>query len=357
MAGPEHDDVRVDATELERFVRAVLAAVGIDDLAGDAMADAIVAADRRGVDSHGVTRLEAYVTMLEAGGINGDPDVTVERTAPAALRVDADHGPGQLAAAEAMDAATEAAADAGVACATVTDSNHFGLAGYYAERASDRGYIGLVTTNADATVAPYGGTEPVFGTNPIAVSIPTPRSFPITVDLATSAASLGAVELAAAAGADVPSEWGLDESGEPTTDPDAVTALRPLGGPKGFGLALVVDVLSGVLSGAGISATRVGLYDDPGSSMGIGHAVAAIDVGAFRDREAFLADIDELIATITSIPPRPDVEEVRLPGQGAARTRRERDEHGIPLDEKVLGTLDTLADRYGVDPVDRFPNV
>ena len=348
---------RVDASELEQFTTDVLAAVGTRSDVAAAMARAIVAADRRGVDSHGVVRLEAYVTKLEAGGINGDPDITVEHTAPAALCVDADHGPGQIAAARAMDAAIEVAADTGVSCATVSASNHFGLAGYYAERASAAGYIGLVTTNADATVASYGGMEPSFGTNPIAVSVPTSRPFPITVDLATSAASLGAVELAAAAGADIPSAWGLDDRGEPTTDPDAVTALRPLGGPKGFGLALVVDVLSGVLSGAGLSATRVGLYDDADTSMGIGHAVAAIDVTAFRERDAFLADIDELIETITAMPPRPGFDEVRLPGQGAARTRRDRDEHGVPLDPDVLAGLDELANKYGLDPVDRMQNV
>jgi ureidoglycolate dehydrogenase (NAD+) len=215
----------------------------------------------------------------------------------------------------------------------VTNSNHFGTAAYYTERASSQGHIGISMTNVDSDVIPFGGTEAFLGTNPISFSIPTDRSFPITLDMATSVVARGKIEHAAKEGEDLPEDWAVDENNEPATNPEDVVAMRPLGGPKGFGLGIVGDVLWGVLTGGGTSPSIKSLYEDFEESMGLGHFVGAIDVTTFRAEGSFLADIDAYIDRLKSQPTREGVKEIRLPGELEAITKRDNERDGIPLNE------------------------
>ena len=338
---------RIDPDALESFVADVLREVGVVDEHASLLGRALVRADLRGIDSHGVARLETYVRKFEAGGFNPDPDIGVERIAPAFARVDADDGPGQAAAVRAMDAAMDMARDAGVGTAVVENSNHFGTAAFYTQRAAEADFIGVSLTNVGPDVVPYGGTEALLGTNPISVAVPTNREFPITLDMATSVVAMGKINhVAAVTGEEIPDHWAVDADGNPTTDPREVAALRPLGGPKGYGLAVIVDALCGLLSGARASPEIGPLYDEYDEPMRLGHFVTAIDVSAAMDPDDFRARIDEYVDSLKASPTADGVDEVLLPGEPEARRRRENERRGVPLSEGTHESLGRLADRY-----------
>lgn len=341
-------EYRVDPTELREFVTAALLEAGVGEVHADRLADALVRADLRGVDSHGVARLETYIKKFEAGGFDTDPDITVEAVGDSAVVVDADHGPGQSAAVRGMEAAKERAAATGVGIAAITNSNHFGTAAYYTERASDDDFIGMAMTNVGPDVIPFGGVSRFLGTNPISFSIPTDLEFPITLDMATSVVAMGKIDHAAKEDDTLPEDWALDEDGEPTTDPESVAALRPVGGPKGYGLGIVVDVLCGVLTGIGPSHTVGALYGDYDEPMELGHFVAAIDVSRFRDVAEFKADVGAYAEAIKAQPTRDGIDEILLPGEPEARTKRENERDGIELNEDGRNGVLSLAERYGL---------
>ena len=342
------DRLRVDRDQLETFTTDVLTEAGVTDPHATRVSETLVYADVCGVDSHGVARLPAYVKKFEAGGFNCEPTISVDRVSESGLLVDADDGPGQSASIEAIDGAMECAAETGMAGAVVRRSNHFGAARCFTERASEHGFIGIATSNVDSNVIPYGGTEPVLGTNPISIAIPTAREFDIVLDMATSVAAFGKIDHATDEGESIPPDWGVDEHGASTTDPESVVALRPMSGPKGYALGLVVDVLSGLLSGAGASPSIGELYGEYDEPMGVGHFLGAIDVSAFRDLDAFTDDVDDLIDQLKTQRPQEGVAEVMIPGEIEANTRRQSIETGVPIRPEVAADLETLGDEYDV---------
>lgn len=344
------EQLQFDAEDLEHFAFDVFTAAGLPDDHARIVSDALVTANLRGVDSHGVVRLEPYVANVEGGGFNPTPDISIKHSSPSTLSVDADDGLGQVATSRAMEAVVETAAETGVAYATVQNSNHFGTAAYYTQKAAEADCIGFAMTNVGPNVAPFGGIDPFFGTNPFGYSIPTDRSFPITLDMATSVVAKGKIHVAEEEGKSIPDDWAINESGDATTEPSEVHALRPAAGPKGYGLGLLVDVCSGVLSGMGTSPEVDSLYDDYSRPQGIGHFVGAIDVSAFRDIGAFKADIDEMIEGIKAVRTREGIDEVKLPGEIESETRAQREEHGIPLGSGVYEMLENLGSRYDVEP-------
>ncbi|NHN49358.1 Ldh family oxidoreductase [Halostella sp. JP-L12] len=347
MSEPE-EHVRLSAESLEQFAREVFEEAGLNSEHARIVSDALVTANLRGVDSHGVVRLEPYVKNIEGGGFNADPEMTVKRPSPSAVIVDADDGLGQVATAKAMDTVVEAAAETGTAFAIVQNSNHFGTAAYYTQQAASVDCIGLAMTNVGPNVAPFGGIDPFFGTNPLGYSIPTNLSFPITLDMATSVVAKGKIHVAEEEGEMIPDDWAIDEEGQPTTAPEEVHALRPAGGPKGYGLGLLVDVCSGVLSSMGTSPEVDSLYDDYSRPQRVGHFVGAIDPSAFRDIDAFKADIDRLVEELKATRTQEGIKEVKLPGEIEAETRKERERSGIPLGPGVVGTLEDLGRQYDV---------
>lgn len=345
----KQEQIRLSAESLERFTRRVFEEAGLSTDHARIVSDALVTANLRGVDSHGVVRLEPYVKNIEGGGFNPDPDITVEHHENGAIVVDADDGLGQVATAKAMDAAVEAAVENGVAFATVQNSNHFGTAAYYTQRAASVDCIGFAMTNVGPNVAPFGGIDPYFGTNPFGYSIPTNDSFPITLDMATSVVAKGKIHVAEEEGESIPEDWAMDEQGKPTTEPSEVHALRPAGGPKGYGLGLLVDVCSGILSGMGTSPEVDSLYDDYSKPQRVGHCVGALDPAAFRDPDDFKDHIDELIDSLKNVRTREGIEEVKLPGELEAETRAKREKNGIPIGSGVASTLEELGNQYGIE--------
>lgn len=336
----------VDNAELRTFVLEVLHSVGVTEDHARIVAEALVRADLRGVDSHGVARLETYVEKFEGGGFNTAPHVTIEEIAPVINRVDGDDGPGQVAALRGMEAAMERAAAHGMGASFVYNSNHFGTAAYYTQHAAEHDFIGISMTNVGPDVVPFGGTEPFLGTNPISIAIPTDGSFPITLDMATSVVAMGKIDHAPSEVSEIPEEWAVDGDGRPTTDPEAVAALRPVGGPKGYGLGMIIDILCSELAGARRSPDVGALYDEFDEPMRLGHALWAVDIATFADPAEFRARIGEYIDAVKAVPSRAGIDEIMVPGEPEARTKRHRERNGIPLTSDTWTSLQRLADRY-----------
>ncbi|WP_313692479.1 Ldh family oxidoreductase [Halorarum halobium] len=349
MTNHTDDDARIDHERLRTFTTDVFRRAGLSATHAATVAETVVDANLRGIDTHGVVRLEPYVEQLEAGGTNPSPELTVSSRGAGAAVVDGDGGPGQVATLTAMREAIDRAEDAGSAFVGVENSGHFGTASYYTNYAAERGYIGISMTHAGPSVTPTGAADPYFGTNPISFGLPNGDGFPVTLDMATSVTAEGNVILAAEEGDEIPAEWGVDEAGNPTTDPESVHALRPMGGPKGYGLALVIDAFCGVLLDTAFGDDVSGMYDDTSAPQQLGHFVAALDVEAFTELDRFTDRLRRMRDGIKDLRTAPDVDEVLLPGEPEARTRERRLAGGVPVGDGTLGTLRELGDEYGVE--------
>jgi len=338
--------------ELRRFTEAVLGAVGVprDDAARTA--DHLIEANLRGVDTHGITRvLVPYVRRIQKGLIQPRTEVTVVRERSSSALLEANGGLGQVASARAMEMAIEKAAQTGCAWVSVRNNNHFGAAGYYAQMAIDRDMVGMVATNGPASVAPWGGSRAMLSTNPIAFGIPAGEEPPVILDMATTVVSRGRITLFAKKNVEIPVTWALDEEGRPTNNPNAALrgTLQPVGGYKGYGLALVIDLVSGVLSGAGYGAHCGGHlleYDRP--AQNVGSTFVAVTVDSFMDVPEFKARVDAALREIKDSPRAPEVERIYAPGEIEFETRLTRLEGGIPIPVEVERDLRALAAELNV---------
>ena len=274
------------AEPLQGWSASLLAASGLEADAAETVAGTLVATSLRGVDSHGVARLPIYVERLRAGVLNGTPRPKVDRRDGAVAVVDGDGGPGQIAGLFATDLSVELAGSFGVGAVTVHSSNHYGAAGIYAARAARAGMVGVSTTNADPLAVPFGGARKALGTNPIAFAAPTDGGV-FVLDMATSQVAANKVFNARDEGRAIPEGWAVDESGAAITDPDEFYAVVPLGGYKGYGLALMVEVLSGVLGGAAVTHDVAGLFANLERPQGLGHFHLALDPERTVGRERF----------------------------------------------------------------------
>lgn len=342
-------ETRIDHERLRTFVTDVFQRVGLSTEHATTVADTLVDANLRGIDTHGVVRLEPYVERLEAGGTNATPDLTVSYRAEGAAVVDGDDGPGQVATLRAMQEATNLASDAGTAFVGVENSNHFGTASYYTNYAAERGYIGISMTHAGPNVTPVGAADPYLGTNPISFALPNGDDFPVTLDMATSVTAKGNVILAEEEGEQIPAEWAVDEEGNPTTDPGEFHALRPMAGPKGYGLAFVIDAFCGILMDTVFGDDVPTMYDDTSSPQKLGHFVGALDVEAFTELEGFVDRMQRMRDDVKHLRTSPDVDEVLVPGEPEARTRQKRLSEGIPVGEGTWSTLRELSEEYDVE--------
>jgi ureidoglycolate dehydrogenase (NAD+) len=337
----ESTKLPVDADTLRRWVERVL--VAVDYTAADAafLAETLLDANLRGIDSHGVMRLPVYVQRIQAGLVDPRALPTV-RTEGAVAHVEANGAAGQLASRAALEAVVTIAEEHGVGCAVVRGSAHFGTAGFYARWLAARSCLGLVVSNSESIVVPHGSSEAVLGTNPIAFAAPR-GDRPLSLDMATSASAMGKVMVAADRGAVIPEGWGVDRSGRPTTDPAALHALLPLGGPKGYGLGVLVEVLAGVLSGAAIASDIGNMYRDLDRRQDVGHFVLALHLPHFLARDAFATRLEHLASLLTSARPAPGFDQVMLPGEPEERMRDERRRDGIPLDPATHAHLERLG--------------
>jgi ureidoglycolate dehydrogenase (NAD+) len=340
--------MRVDATALTRFARDLLVAAGLRPDDADVVAASLVAADLRGVGSHGVLRLPIYVERIRLGLVATDPVIEVRRTGPATAVVDGGNGPGQVVATRAMREAIALAREAGAGFASARHSNHFGAAGWFAMQAAEAGMVGIALTHCEADVLPYGGARAALGTNPIAVAAPRAGAPPLLVDMATSAVARGKISLAASEGRSIPGDWAVDADGQATTDPAAVRAVRPMAGPKGYGLAVVVEILAGLLSGSRTGVEIRRMYDDFTAPHDVGHFLGAIDVARFVPLDAFTAALDGLAAQLRSVPPASGFDEVLLPGEPEERNEARNRRDGVPIHDELHRDLLALGESLGV---------
>ncbi|HEX4213627.1 MAG TPA: Ldh family oxidoreductase [Candidatus Dormibacteraeota bacterium] len=334
---------------LADLVAGVFGTLGFSPGASAAIAEDLVDADLRGISSHGVMLTPIYADRVQRGSVSRLEtfDVVVDRDAVAVL--DAGHGLGQLSSRVAMDMATERALAHGVGAVTVRRAHHFGAAGRHALRAAERGCIGIACSNTTALMPAPGGASRVLGNNPVAMAVPTASGPPLLLDMALSAVALNRIRMAERAGTPIPDTWATDSGGIPTTDPAAAIAgmLLPAGGHKGFGLALMVEVLTSVLSGGAWSVHS--LYRDPDLHNDCSHFFMALDVAHFMDADQFQAQTAQLGRLIRESPPHPGVEAVHAPGDGQWRRRLEQLERGVAVSPTALVELQECARRLGVD--------
>jgi LDH2 family malate/lactate/ureidoglycolate dehydrogenase len=340
---------QVDARRLTSFAAAVLIAVGVPD--GDArlVADSLVTADLWGHQSHGVLRLSWYVNRIRAGVMQAvtSPEIVADTGALAV--VDGHDGVGQVLAAFAAREATSRAREHGVGVVAVRNSNHFGTAAYFTRMAARDGCVAILTTNASPAMAPWGGRRKTVGTNPWSIAAPAGGHDVLVMDIANTAVARGKVYLARQRGEPIPAGWAIDADGAPTTDPVAAIGgmILPMAGHKGYAIALMMDVLAGVLTGSAFGAEVGGPYQFERRS-GCGHLFIALEVAAFGDRDGFARRMEQLVAEVRSVPLAPGADEVLYPGELEARAARQHLQAGLSLPRQTLEDLRQLADSTGV---------
>jgi LDH2 family malate/lactate/ureidoglycolate dehydrogenase len=344
---------RVSVDDLRTFCVAALARVGVNEADAGTAADVLVMTDTWGVFTHGVKALHGYVRRLRAGGIRaaGRPAVVAE--GPAWVIVDGDSALGMVTSTRAMRLAIQKARACGIGYAGVRNSCHFGAAGYYAALAAEEGLVGLAMANDTPSVTAPGARGRVTGSNPLAYAVPTGTGRPILLDMATSTVAGGKVAAAHALGKAIPAGWVVDADGVPTTDPGAFLrggALTPVAGHKGYGIALLIETLSGVLTGAAVAGQIVSwTVGDPSLPTGHGAAFIAIDVAAFLPFEAFTERVDALAREIRSAPRAPGSDRVYLPGEMEWERREQALREGIALPEDVMQSVRTLSHELGIE--------
>lgn len=341
---------RVSYETLAATVAALFEACGMGGADAQLLADTLATADLRGVHSHGTMRVPDYVAKLTRAGVDAKGRPRVVRDAGAALVIDGGNAMGQVAGAFAMDKAIERARETGVAFAAVGHSNHCGAMAWYAMQAMTRDMIGIAATNALPTMAPWGGAERVVGINPIAVAMPAATQLPLVLDTAFSGSAMGKIVVYRQKGESIPAHWAFDAEGRPTTDPVAAMAglLRPIGGFKGVGLAMVTGILSTLLSGAAYG-TRLGDLTDgplPGKD---GHFMMALNVSAFTDLSVFKRQMDEVIGELRNCKKSPDSSGIYSPGELEHETSVRYRAEGIPLNDETLAGIANAARDLGAD--------
>jgi LDH2 family malate/lactate/ureidoglycolate dehydrogenase len=348
MAEGGGDGIAVAA--LTEVVEAIFVAAGVGRDDARAVAEDLVAADVEGVASHGIMLVPMYVERLRARSVSLASRGEVVSDRDGAVVIDAHDAFGQLTARQAVELAVARARRHGLAAVAVRNAFHFGAAGRYARMMAAEGCIGIVMANTRPLMPAPGGAEPVTGNNPIAIATPSDGPFAPEVDMALSAAAMGRIRNAAAAGEAIPEGWAADRSGAPTTDPHAAIAgmLLPAAGPKGFGLAFLVDLLSGGLSGGAVGAEVQPLYGDPARPYRCSHLFLAIDVGHFGSPDAFAARAGLELKRVGKARRAPGVERVYAPGELAFATR-EAAAGRCRASAATLKNLVEVAQKLGVD--------
>lgn len=350
MAATDTDAPRFAADALRRFAARIFAAHGLPRADAETVAAALVAADLRGFDTHGVVRVPAYVRRLRAGLINPEPRIGLQARRAFATVIDADNAFGPVAMARAAAACREAAEALGIGVATVRRSNHFGAASVHTVPFARAGCIAIALSPGARSLAPHGSRAPLLGTNPLAVAAPAGRHAPWSLDMAASVAARGHIRIAGQEGRAIPEGWALDDAGRPTTDPAA--ALRgvvlPFGGAKGSALSMMVDILGGVLAGAGFAGDTRDWVADFGGPADVGHFLLVMKVDAFMDLAEFEGRMETAIARIKALPPADGFDEVLYPGERAGRAEAARTAQGVPLGQGAVAELAALGAEAGV---------
>jgi ureidoglycolate dehydrogenase (NAD+) len=332
--------VLVPHDRLISFTATCLEKLGLANADARLVAETLVAANLRGVDSHGVVRLPHYATRLRNGSVKARPEITAQRTGPSAAVVEGDAGMGQLVAARAMQEAINLSRETGVGAVVARNSSHCGACAWFVEMAVREGMIGVALTHTDPIMVPPGMKRIFLGSNPIAFGAPGARE-PVIIDMSTTHVAWGKVLVARQEGKSIPPDWGVDQDGKPTTDPHQVVGLAPTGGHKGYALAAMVEILCAQLAGLPFGRHVTKMYGELDKPRNLGHFMLAMDVGRFTDAKQFGKEIAGFLNEIHD-------EGALAPGDPERRTAERRNREGIPIPENIVVELNALAGELGV---------
>jgi len=351
------------AADLHDWMIQFFLKLGVPAADAETATEILLAADLRGVDSHGIIRIHSYYgSRILKGLVNPTSPYEVIKETPTTALIDGGNGLGMVVSKHAMNMCIDKAKTSGMAMVTVRNSNHYGIAGYYAMMALPHNMIGISFTNSQPLVAPTYGRKAILGTNPIAVAVPSENEAPYVLDMATSIVPIGRITVYDKAGKEIPAGWGIDQDGAVTTHPREVLqggALMPLGGIdlmrgyKGYGLSLLVDIFSGVLSGAAVGED-VAHSNVPGQGANVGHFFAAISIEHFRPVIDFKAQMDYLLRMLKDSPKAVGQERIYVAGEKEFENVARLEREGIPLLKAVVATLTQAGEEVGV-PFDLAP--
>ncbi|MEE8517390.1 MAG: Ldh family oxidoreductase [Alphaproteobacteria bacterium] len=340
--------IRIEAGNLKTFVTDIFVAKAMLPADAGIVADVLVWAQLRGIDSHGVIRVPRYLGFIDQGNLDAKAVPEIIRDMPAAFVMAAHKAAGPVAMTSAMEHAIVSARTNGVAMGVVGQTTHTGPIGYYALRAAEAGLIGLVLASGPPNMAYFGARVPSLHTAPVAIAVPAHEGRPLLLDMASAVVSLGKVRHALDAGRAIPEGWALTKDGRPTTDPAEAAIQLPLGGPKGSGLSLMIECLTGMLAGVPILTAM--LPPEGKRSHVQNGLVMAIDIEAFMDGDAYRREVDRLVQTLKALPRADGVDDILMPGERGARMALDRCRDGIPVVAKTWDRVTKLAQELGVAP-------
>jgi LDH2 family malate/lactate/ureidoglycolate dehydrogenase len=349
VTGDRVGPILVGSAELKPFVREIFVRKGLTRDGAATVADALVWANLRGVDSHGVSRVPRYLEMIEAGELNPRPEITTRNESAAAVLIEADRAAGPIAMTLAMKLALAKAKDVGIGLALVRATTHTAALAYYALMAAREGVAAIATAGSVPNMVYHGTRAAGVSTSPLCIAVPGGAAGPVVLDMGSGMVSLGRLAQARRQGGPIPEDWALDADGNRTTDPARAEIPLPMAGPKGSGLALMVECLTSLLVANPVLADAVGRPGKPRHRQN-GLAIA-IDVGRFGDPAAFAAEVDRLAQTLKNLPREPDAAEILMPGERAARAYQTRNRDGIPLPRTILDQLNLTAGKLGIPPL------
>lgn len=353
----------VDFKTLTEFMIEVFKKVGVPEEDAKICADVLITSDKRGIDSHGIGRFKPiYIDRINEGILNPKTTFEIVRESPTTAVIDGHNGMGQVIGYRSMKIAIEKAKKYGMGMVAVRNSNHYGIAGYYSLMASDNGMIGITGTNARPSIAPTFGVENMLGTNPLTIGFPTDEEFPFCIDCATSITQRGKIEVYARLNKEMPKGWVIDENGESKTDPNIVledlikgrAALTPLGGIgeetggyKGYGYAVVVEVLSSALAGGAYLKSLLG-YDENGKKIPykLGHFFIAINIENFIDLESFKKTAGDIMRKLRNSKKMPGQQRIWTAGEKEYDAYLYRKDKGVPIDQVLQKQIKELIEKY-----------
>lgn len=352
------DAVLVAAPEAEAFGRRLLVAHDLPEDEAGIVARCLVLADLRGVDTHGLQILPQYLKRIRGGLINPKPEITTERITPAAASVDGGNGFGFVVGTRAMAEAVAIARDLGIGIVSVKRSTHFGMAASYVLQAMEAGFIAMAFTNASRAMPPWGGREALLGTSPFAAAAPAGAEEPFVLDMSPAVVARGKIRRAARRKEKIPLGYALDAQGRPTTDPDAALdggVLLPIGGPKGSGISMLMDIMGGVITGAACAGDIASQFLDYDRPQNVGHFFLALKPDLFVAADEYRARMDKLVKRVHENPPAEGFSEVLMPGEIESRLEADRRANGIPYGPTEFAALQAEAAAHSLPPLLTLP--
>lgn len=334
-----------------KFVTDVFKHLGVKEEYASMAADVVVQSDATGVSTHGLARMTMYVRRLLQKAVNPNPNIRQVNDSENLMVLDGDNGPGNVVGPIALNKVIEATKKYGIAAIAIRNSNHYGVGNYYGWKFAEANLIGITMTNSTPNVAPTGGRVPMLGTNPITIAIPAGKRYPVVLDMATSVVAFGKIQKAADAGKKIPLGWAVDKDGRPTEEPHEALkgSLLPIGGYKGYGLAMIIDILSAVVSQAAYGLDIGDKFDpDCTDPERIGHFMLAMDVSKFLDLDTFKNSMDKYIETMKNTEKAVGVEEIYVPGEIEFLKAEEIKKTGIPVPEGIQAKMIKIAKDVGI---------